>query len=150
MKCPKGNPGKMAQKMANFARCTAAFLVKRDFWFALLISSVILNSGIVEVRSSDTTPQTVSASYQFELPQMDSVNGKTRLTVSGCGQLNRISEPALPFRTARLLLPSGYAVEKVEAVPLVESVKLEGKWQVEYSGEPHSICIKNIVTREGG
>ena len=80
----------------------------------------------------------ISAIYKFETPQMEINGDYVRLIVPGCGQLHRIGEPAMPFRTARLVIPSGCMVEKAEVVPLAESTPLEGHWRVEYAGQPHS------------
>jgi len=61
----------------------------------------------------------------------------TRLVVPGCGQLNRIGEPAMPFRTARLLLPAGCTVTQAVVVPRSPPTRVAGRWQIEYAGQPH-------------
>jgi hypothetical protein len=80
----------------------------------------------------------ISAIYKFETPQMETNGDYVRLIVPGCGQLHRIGEPALPFRTARLVIPPGCTVEEAEVVPSAEPTPLEGHWRVEYAGQPHS------------
>ncbi len=82
--------------------------------------------------------QTVSFTYQFEAPRIETNGAGAHLTLSGGQQLQRLGEPAMPFRTARLLIPPGYAVETAEALPLLEPEKLEGNWQLEYADQPYT------------
>jgi hypothetical protein len=98
----------------------------------LLSSSSLVLSGLADEQ------RTISATYTFEAPQMEVRGDYTRLTESGCGQLHRIGEPAMPFRTARLLIPPGFTLDKVDAVPVTEPAKLEGQWRIEYAGQPSS------------
>ena len=96
--------------------------------------------GLAAVVSADPAdePRTLSATYRFEAPQTEPSGDYTRLTVPDCGQVQRIGEPAMPFRTARLLLPPGCTVVQVAAVPASEPTQIAGHWRVEYAGQPHS------------
>ena len=98
--------------------------------------------GLAFAASAPAAPdgggRTVSAPYAFEAPQMEPAGTHTRLVVPGCGQLHRIGEPALPFRTARLVLPAGWTVGQAAVVPSEEPVRIGGEWQIEYGGQPHS------------
>jgi hypothetical protein len=97
-----------------------------------------LSSSCVVSSAPADEQRTISATYAFEAPQLESRGDYTRLTEPGCGQLHRIGEPAMPFRTARLLIPSGFTAEKVDAVPSTEPVKIQGHWRIEYAGQPSS------------
>ena len=88
--------------------------------------------------ASGEEARTVVASYRFEEPQMESAGDYTRVIVPGCGQLNRIGEPALPFRTARLLLPPGCTVTQVTAESVSDALAIDGHWRVECAGLPHA------------
>ena len=79
-----------------------------------------------------------TATYTFDAPQIETNGDVVRLTLPDGGQLHKLGQPAMPFRTARLLIPPGCTVEKAEAVPLAGSKPLEGTWRVEYAGEPHN------------
>ena len=103
----------------------------RRLWFALVIAAAV-SAG----RADETS--VVSAVYRFDAPRTESSGDCTRLTVTDCGQLHRIGEPAMPFRTARLLLPAGFTVGKVEVVPSAEPARIDGHWRIEYAGQPHS------------
>jgi hypothetical protein len=95
---------------------------------------------IVAVGMAAPTPpkEWISHEYHFEAPMALTNDACIRLAMSDCGQLHRVGEPALPFRTARLAIPSGCTVEKVEAIPVKDPVMLEGNWRIEYAGQPHS------------
>ena len=99
---------------------------------------VCLSFAAVVAGGAADERTTVSATYTFLAPQMQTSGEYTRLTVSGCGQLHRLGEPAMPCRTARLLIPAGYTVEGLELVPSAEPVRIEGHWRVEYAGQPSS------------
>ncbi len=75
--------------------------------------------------------RTLCLSYEFPQPSIQLHEAKARVTVSGCETFERAGEPALPFRTARVLLPAGFTVEKV-AVQSPQSPKvLPGAWELE-------------------
>jgi hypothetical protein len=96
-------------------------------------------SGLLAASAGTAVEKkTLSFNYRFEAPRMETNGEYTRLMVAECDLLHRIGEPAMPFRTARLLIPSGYTVENVEAVTSTQPVELEGTWRVEYAGQPHS------------
>jgi len=101
---------------------------------------VVLCLSIAAGATAEPAPEppTLSAIYQFEAPQMEASADNIRLTVPGCGQLHRIGEPAMPFRTARLLIPSGFTVEKIDVVPAEKPTVIESRGRIEYAGQPHS------------
>ncbi len=91
---------------------------------------------VVAAQSAEL--KTISATYKFDPPQIETSGDHIRLSITGCGQLHRIGEPAMPFRTARLVIPAGFTVEKAEVVPLSEPQKLEVQQPIEYAGQPNS------------
>jgi hypothetical protein len=104
-------------------------------WTALLTCCALATCA---VRVLGDPPKTVSQTYKFDAPFIETNVDCARVTLPGCGQLHRIGEPALPFRTARLVIPPGFAAGKAMALPSAEPVVLNGKWHVEFAGEPHS------------
>lgn len=77
----------------------------------------------------------VSHLYHFERPQLATNAGCVHLTVANCEQLHRVGEPAMPFLTARLLIPPGYSVQKTETVSPHDATLLPGNWRVEFAGQ---------------
>jgi hypothetical protein len=104
------------------------------------VAGLVLGVGVsvwLRAGPADEKPA-VSATYRFDSPHTEAHGDYTRLTVPGCGQLHRRGEPAMPFRTARLLLPPGLTVEDVELEPAAAPTPIEGNWLIEYSGQPHA------------
>jgi hypothetical protein len=68
----------------------------------------------------------ITLDYAFDEPVMKNVGGYASLSVIGCRPLHRIGKPALPFRTARVLLPSGAVITSVEVAPMdpVRSIRV--------------------------
>src|SRR4029077_5803372 len=83
----------------------------------LSIAGLLLLLAVPVLAGSPEERKTLSVSYKFP-PFLLETNGEDiRLTPPDGGQLHRVGEPAMPFRTARVLLPPGYTVEKAEAQP---------------------------------
>jgi hypothetical protein len=111
----------------------------RSGWVAaLLLALGAATLALAGQAPEGKTVSTVLRRYSFDRPQRGTNGHNVRIVMPGCGQLNRRGEPALPFRTARLLIPPGSKVTKVEATPVGDPVKLEGTWHVEYAGQPLS------------
>ena len=119
-------PGKSAKPISQVAQ---------GHWLALV---TLGGWAIGALTSPAETPGTLSQTFKFDVPLIETNADCARVTLSGCGQIHRIGEPALPFRTARLLIPPGFTPVKAVAVPSAEPVALNGNWHVEYAGEPHS------------
>jgi len=102
-------------------------------WVVLCLSL----TGTVHADRVETL-RFVTTEYRFEMPQMTTTGDYTRLTVSGCGQLHRIGEPAMPFHTARVLLPVGCTVTQVTLTSASTPAVLEGHWRIESAGQPHA------------
>ena len=69
--------------------------------------------------------------YKFDVPRVEVTQEPTQLTFAGADILNRPGEPPLPVRTARILLPPGYRLEKVQSISIGEPVLLSGCWLLE-------------------
>ena len=89
---------------------------------------------------------TVSFTYTFDAPLIETNRDLIQLTLRDGGQLHKLGQPAMPFRTARLLIPPGCKVEEVEAVALTQAKPIEGTWRVEYAGEPWNRPGRGKVT----
>ncbi|MCX6928783.1 MAG: C25 family cysteine peptidase [Verrucomicrobia bacterium] len=112
--------------------------VLRTWRSALWFASAIFMAGVGAAGGGEVGTRSVtSLACYFDLPHIETNGNYVRLTLAEGGQLHRIGEPAIPFRTARLLIPRGCAVEKAEAVPLAEAKPLEGNWRVEFAGQAH-------------
>ena len=75
--------------------------------------------------------------YKFDQPEIQTNGEVVRLSWPEAGQLHKLGQPAMPFRTARLLIPAGCTVTQAEAMPLAEAKPFEGTWRVEFAGEAH-------------
>ena len=101
---------------------------------------IILCLGFAIVARADPSeqPRVLTAEYCFEQPQLTTTGDYTRITLPDCGQLHRLGEPAMPFRTARLQLPAGCTVTQVTAISMSEPTTIEGHWRIEAAGQPHA------------
>jgi hypothetical protein len=82
-------------------------------------------------------PRPLTATCHFEAPDLTTdADGVTRVTVPGCAQRIRHGEPVVPFRTLRLLLPTGLTATGVFAHATSPSVTLPGAWRLELGREP--------------
>ena len=84
------------------------------------------------------TPHVISLSYDFAPPQVELVAAQFRVPIAGCEVLTRPGEPALPFRTARILLPPGFTVEAA-AAQVEESGRMPYRWcyyEITLLGDP--------------
>ena len=78
----------------------------------------------------------ISLTYEFANPQVVTEDGYCRVSIAGCAQHAQPGEPVLPFRTAHILLPPGYGVQKVrvEGLEAARSTRLKSK--VEFGRSP--------------
>jgi len=53
--------------------------------------------------------------YPFRVPAVAAAGDYARASIPGCGRLRRVGEPAVPFRTARILLPQDTRIVAAEA-----------------------------------
>lgn len=102
-----------------------------------LVQACLLAGIAFGLAAAAGAEKTVSFAYTFDAPQFATKGAYTRLSWPGCDTLDRIGEPAMPFRTARLLLPPGYTVGEAQAQPLAAPERLAGQWRVEYARDPH-------------
>lgn len=113
----------------------------RGAWNRALQCSLLAAVGLLLPAIAGAGPgddaRVISAVYRFEAPQLESRGNLTRLVVPGCGQLNRLGEPAMPFRTARLLLPPGSMVTQAVVVAASSPTTLTVHGRIEYAGQPH-------------
>jgi len=93
--------------------------VARGLAFGVLIG---LWAGAQAARAAGPPrgPQRIVVTYDFDAPNLVGAGDYTRVTLRGCGRSRRVGEPALPFRTARVLLPTGAKVTGVDVRPLQE------------------------------
>jgi len=83
--------------------------------------------------------RSITVTYDFDEVQVEEAEaaGKyARVVIPGCHQLGRVGEPVLPFRTARVLLPPGYKVEKARAKLLKATVSIMLESPVEFGRTP--------------
>ena len=80
---------------------------------------------------------TISLTLREEAPLVETNGHWLRITLPDGGQLHRVGEPAIPFRTARILIPPGCTVKRVEAIALTEPRVLESTGQIEAAGLAH-------------
>ena len=101
---------------------------------------MILCLSLAIVARADPSEQSsvLTADYCFEKPQLTTTGDYTRITLPDCGQLHRLGEPAMPFRTARLQLPAGCTVTQVTAIAMSKPTVVEGHWRIEAAGQPHA------------
>jgi hypothetical protein len=105
------------------------------FWWQLALAGwLCVGCALGACAAQDTTDSKV---YRFDRPLIETNGASVRVTLPEGGQLHKLGQPALPFRTARLLVPPGFTVAGAEAVPAGEPQRLDGTWHVEYAGEPH-------------
>jgi Peptidase family C25 len=81
--------------------------------------------------------QTVSVTCRFDIPQLvPETNGYDRVTVAGCLYGVDPGRPMLPFRTLRVLLPSGSTIIGVSAWPQAGTVMIRAPRPVTYGSHP--------------
>ena len=80
--------------------------------------------------------RSVAVTYSFSGPTLETLGTETRVSVAGCSAAGRAGEPALPFRTARILLPPGYAVTGARAVLVQPARPIDARQQVEFGRTP--------------
>jgi hypothetical protein len=80
----------------------------------------------------------VSVSYEFASPRLEATSQGAHVTAVGCDSHWQPGKPGIPVRTARVLIPPGYTVEKAVAVPSAEPVTMHGTWQIEAGGRQTS------------
>jgi len=82
----------------------------------LLLTSV----SIISLADPDPIPNTITISYSFSEPEVSDVviNGKqfTRATIDGLENSGLAGEPALPKKTARVLLPPKSSITSIEVI----------------------------------
>lgn len=105
----------------------------------LLLASVLV--GLTMVNSRGATTEAQSVVIGFGLPTVASAGTYATVKIPGCQLSQRPGEPRLPFRTLRLLVPTGSRVEQISARPLGEPVVLEtGQW-VEHGRLPVATAV---------
>ena len=74
----------------------------------------------------------VAVQYEFRGPRVEAVGEFARVSIEGCRRARVVGEPALPFRTARVLLPPGTKVAGVDARLLDQATPLDTGRRVEF------------------
>ena len=101
-------------------------------WRCLGVALAVISLGPWSAPAAPAAAtRTLSLSYDFARPVVELHEGQAQVTVSGCETLARVGEPSLPFRTARILLPPGFKVEKAAVHSPQPPVVLPGTWQSE-------------------
>ncbi len=81
--------------------------------------------------------QTIIHDYSFSVPLLTSVaDGYTQVFVSDCSVASQPGVPQLPFRTVKLLLPTGASFSHVTAEPLSAPTFIDGIWKVDFGRTP--------------
>jgi len=90
----------------------------------------------LRAESPRPSPKAISVVCQFDAPRLEMVGEDTRVQVADCEVSRRVGEPALPFRTVRLLLPPDSEVASLSAEAEVPLTNLPGFWRVEHTPTP--------------
>ena len=79
----------------------------------------------------------LSATCRFAEPVLETdAAGMTRVSLQGCAAGSRPGQPILPFRTLRLLLPSGLTATGVIVRAASPAVRVAGAWRIELGRDP--------------
>jgi len=89
--------------------------------------------------------QAVSITYTFEEPRLTTEGGITTINIPGCRNHQRVGEPTVPFKTARILLPSGSRIAKTSVTFPSSSRILPGHWQLGLGRIPRHIPFPGQV-----
>ncbi|OGV41181.1 MAG: hypothetical protein A2X46_07470 [Lentisphaerae bacterium GWF2_57_35] len=110
---------------------TAQWLVVAGLWLGVCAANAASDALPSENRD-------VSFVYAFENPVIEQHGAYARVLVSGCPALQKIGEPMLPFKTAKILLPPGSSIESVHVEADSAPQRLEGAWTVKWGRTPVS------------
>ena len=99
----------------------------RQAFYGAILAGFLLSPAVGE---------SLSVVYHFDPPSIDRINEYANVTIPGCEQLHRIGEPALPFRTAKVLLPPGRKITRIETQTPDAPKLMKGSWRIEYGRTP--------------
>ncbi|MFP4345144.1 MAG: C25 family cysteine peptidase [Anaerolineales bacterium] len=89
-----------------------------------------LTPAAPDVEALTAGAELVSVAYTFPYPSVERGEPYDRVTIPGLHNAGAPGAPVLPFETARILLPAGTAVEKIEVVA-APATDLEGRYYLE-------------------
>ncbi len=102
----------------------------------LLLALGWMSPSVLAVLATPPQSRPISVVSDFDTPQFESAGEFTRVKIAGCDNWERVGEPALPFRTVRVLLPPASDVVEVEVQAETAPTALAGKWRVEFGRTP--------------
>ncbi len=100
--------------------------------------AALLTAGASAMHGAGAADDAIAIAYAFAAPVLVERAGLTHVAVRDCVALNRIGEPALPYRTARVLLPPGTRAEALVVIADGEAHALDGTWRVARGRTPVS------------
>ena len=105
----------------------------------------MIGSESNESSQNSGSKDMIKLSYTFPNPEISDDNGYDLVSIPGLGLYSIPSEPLIPFKTAKILIPPNKDVDKIEIGPSVKS-DLSGIFNIQFGQEPIPI-IPNQTLR---
>ncbi|MBU1700774.1 MAG: T9SS type A sorting domain-containing protein [Candidatus Eisenbacteria bacterium] len=108
---------------------------------------VILAALSLLVFSGTANAGTITRSYDFEAPIVQSMDGFHRISMEGAQNFGAPGEPILPMAGVQLLLPPGEVITKIEVIPGAW-VALSGSYTIEPGQRQYPLAFTGPYQRD--
>jgi len=109
-------------------------IIKKIFFITLFIFSFFLFGEVKVVSKSDNS---IKLLYKFDKINIEKVNGYSFIRIEGTEQLSQPGKPTIPIRVAKILIPEGKTIDKINITYNYE--KIQGTYNLETAQTPQKI-----------
>jgi hypothetical protein len=111
----------------------------------MTVRGVCLLVLFVSILANTAFASVLTVEYSFPEPIITTADGLTRITMDGSWSVGDPGEPVLPRFGAKILLPPGEKISRVELIPGKITI-LDGQWSVEPGQKQYPLSFKDEVT----